>query len=190
MACDVRNKACEVRIKARSERGMALVSVVLMLTVLVILAHVLTEKVWQSTRQTADAANRKQLFWAAQAGIESARQRLTVGYVSSAGWQNFLTATTLLRYPAAPAWTTEINRLPVEIYLRDNPDGDGDVHSDNDLKVFVLARARGRRGTEAMIESLCGFDLSAVDSNDQQSGQPVTGTDLSSQPVNAYGITD
>jgi hypothetical protein len=173
-----------------NERGMALVSVVLMLTVLLTLAYILTEKVWQSTRQVADAANRKQVFWAAQAGIESARQRLKADYVSSAGWQSFLTATTLQKYPAAPAWTTEINGLPVEIYLRDNPDGDGDTRSDNDLKLFVLARARGRRGAEVMIESLCGFDLSIADGNAPQPGQSVAGTDLSSQPVNAYGITD
>ena len=196
MACELKIMACDVRAKARNksiagnERGMALVSVVLMLSVLLTLAHILTEKVWQSTRQVADAANREQIFWAAQAGIEAARQRLTADYASSGGWQNFLTATTLQRYPAAPAWTTEINGVPVEIYLRDNPDGDDDVRNDNDLKVFVLARARGRRGAEAMIESLCGFDLSAADGNGQQAGQSVAGTDLSSQPVNAYGITD
>jgi hypothetical protein len=85
----------------------------------------------------------------------------------------------------------EINGLPVEIYLRDNPDGDGDLRKDNDLKVFVLARARGRQGAEAIIESLCGFDLSVTSGW----GQPATsanaaGPSLSELPVRTYGVTD
>ncbi|MBW2689800.1 MAG: hypothetical protein JRC99_07720 [Deltaproteobacteria bacterium] len=177
---------------ACNERGMALVSVVVLLTVLLTLACLLTEKVWQSTRQSADAANREQIFWAAQAGIEAARQQLAAGYSSSGGWQTFLTAGTAQAYPAAPAWVTEINELPVEIYLRDNPDGDGDVRNDNDLKIFVLARVRGRRGTEAIVESLCGFDLPATAGYMAGAGQLTTesGADLSDQPVSTYGIAD
>lgn len=175
-----------------SERGMALVSVLLMLTVLLTLAHILTEKVWQSTRQTADAANREQVFWAAQSGIESARQQLAASYASSGGWQSFLTATEPRAYPQEPTWVNEINSLAVEIYLRDNPDGDGDVRSDNDLKIFVLARALGRRGTEIMVESLCGFDPPASDGNGPQSAPSATAAtvDLSSQPVSSYGLAD
>ena len=37
-----------------NERGMALINVVLLLSVLMAMAHLLAEKVWQSTRQTAD----------------------------------------------------------------------------------------------------------------------------------------
>ena len=174
-----------------NERGMALVSVIMTLTVLLILAHILTEKVWQSTRQAADSANREQLFWAAQAGVESARQRLGASYASSGGWQNFLMANTPLAYPAAPAWEVEINRQPVEIYLRDNPDGDGDVRHDNDLKIFVLARARGRRGNEAIVESLCGLDLSVTAGRDQP-GRSANAADasLSELPVTTYGVAD
>ena len=176
---------------ACNERGMALVSVVLMLTVLLTLAHILAEKVWQSTRQTADAANREQVFWAAQAGIESARQQLAVNYTSSGGWQDFLTADVSQRYPSVPAWVNDVNGLPVEIYLRDNPDGDSDVRSDNDLKIFVLARAQGRRGAETIVESLCGFALSATDGSTPQVGQTSgAGVDLASQPVSTYGIAD
>lgn len=176
---------------ACNERGMALVSVVLMLTVLLTLAHILAEKVWQSTRQTADAANREQVFWAAQAGIESARQQLAVNYASSGGWQSFLTADLPQAYPSAPAWVNEVNGLPVEIYLRDNPDGDGDVHRDNDLKIFVLARAVGRRGAESIVESLCGFALPAAGGSVTQAVQTSgAGIDLASQPVSTYGVAD
>lgn len=176
---------------ACNERGMALVSVVLMLTVLLALAHILAEKVWQSTRQTADAANREQVFWAAQAGIELARQQLAVNYVSTGGWQDFLTGDISQAYPAAPAWVNDVNGLPVEIYLRDNPDGDGDTRRDNDLKVFVLARAHGRRGAESIVESLCGFALPATGGSGPRAGQTAgAGVDLASQPVSTYGITD
>lgn len=173
-----------------NERGMALVSVVLLLTVLLTMAYILTEKVWQSTRQTADAANREQIFWAAQAGIEAARQRLAASYSSSKGWQTFLTAGTTRAYPAAPAWVTEVNGVVVEIYLRDNPDGDGDVRNDNDLKIFVLARAQGRRGAESMVESLCGFDLSATAGYAPVTGLGGSQTNLSGQPVSTYSVVE
>lgn len=173
-----------------NERGMALISVVVLLLVLLTLAGILTEKVWQSTRQIADAANREQIFWAAQAGIEAARQQLAADYVSSGGWQTFLTADEVQAYPVGPAWVTEVNGLPVEIYLRDNPDGDGDVRNDNDLKIFVLARARGHRGAEALVESLCGFNLPATAGHEVPGGSGSNQPSLSDEPVRTYGITD
>jgi hypothetical protein len=170
---------------------MALVSVMLMLTVLLILAHIFAEKVWQSTRQVAEASNRERVFWAAQAGVESARQWLSLSYANSGGWRTFLIADTPLAYPTEPAWVTEINGASVAIYLRDNPDGDDDVGVDNDLKVFVLARARGQQGTETMVESLCGLELPAEGGQ----GRPVlavtaAGPRLSEQPVSSYVIVD
>lgn len=139
------------------ERGVALVNVVVMLALLLALAHILAEKIWQSSRQVAGAAGRDQAFWAAQAGIEWARHRLAVEYRDSAGWQTCLAGGVAGRYPAMPAWTTASNGLGVEIFVRDNPDGDNDPGRDNDLKIFVLARARGPQGTETLIESLCGL---------------------------------
>jgi len=172
---------------ACNERGMALINVVLILSVLLAMAHVLAEKVWQSTRQTADANHREQVFWAAQAGIEAARQQLYANYASSGGWQTFLAAGTTRAYPTTPAWMTELNGVEVEIYLRDNPDGDDDVLRDNDLKVFVLARARGRVGVEAMVESLCGFSV-PENGEDDRSGW--TANELAEQPVATYGVSD
>ena len=177
---------------ACNERGMALVSVILILTVLLTMAHILAEKAWQSIDQRAVAAEREQVFWAAQAGIEVARRQLAADYASSEGWQSLLTVATLQAYPAAPAWVTTINGLSVEIFLRDNPDGDGDAGHDNDLKVFVLARAQGRRGTAAMVESLCGFELTGPASPTLQPARRAdgAGSDWSDQPVSTYGITD
>lgn len=174
-----------------NQRGAALVTVILLLTVLLTLAHILSEKIWQSTHLLLAADNREQVFWAAQAGIETARLQLAADYVNSAGWHNLLMADVAQEYPAAPNWQIEINGTPVEIYLRDNPDGDGDVQNDNDLKLFVLARARGRRGAEAVIESLCGFDLSnSGDAATRASTGTEAGADLADQPVSTYGIAD
>lgn len=167
-----------------NERGMALVNVVLMLTVLLALSQILVDKVWQSTRQGVAADSREQLFWAAQAGIESARRHLAADYVGSGGWQALLTADAALSYPASPAWTEVINGQPVDIFLRDNQDDD-DARHDNDLKLFVLARARSHNGGEAMIECLCGFDL-ASQASAASAETPLV--NLSELPASSYNI--
>ena len=85
------------------------------------------------------------------------------------------------------AWVTQVNGVEVDLYLRYNADGDGDVRRDNDLKVFVLARARRRAGVEVMVESLCGFS-SPENGEDDRSGVSVN--ELADQPVATYGISD
>jgi hypothetical protein len=166
---------------------MALVSVVLMLAVLLTMAHLLAEKVWQSTRQTAAANHREQVFWAAQAGIELARQQLSSNYSGTGGWQTLLSNGVERNYPATPVWVDEISGVRVEVFLRDNPDGDGDVLRDNDLKVFVLARARGRDGQEAMVESLCGF---SAPTSEEHNRSALSMHELAAQPLSTYGIAD
>lgn len=173
-----------------NQRGIALVSVVLMLAVLLTLSQILAEKIWQSTRQAGTANRQEQAFWSAQAGIETARQTLASSYADSRGWRNYLSGAGPA-YPDAPTWVSTVNGFPVEIFLRDNPDGDDDLRTDNDLKIFVLARARGPGGTEAMVESLCGFEQPSV-AGTTETGQ-ATGDmliDLSAQPVITYDIAD
>lgn len=176
---------------ACNQRGMTLVSVILILAVLLTLAHTLAQKIWQSTRQAGAADRRAQLYWAAQAGIEIARQRLADSYTDSRGWQSHLQLGTARAYPETPTWTARVNDISVAIFLRDNSDGDGDPRSDNDLKIFVLARAGGAEGGEAMVESLCRFNRPAT------AGTTVTGQaswslleQLSAQPVSSYDIAD
>jgi len=174
------------------ERGVALVNVVVLLTLLLALAQILAEKVWQSSRQAAGAVGREQAFWAAQAGIEGARHRLTSEYRSSAGWQGLLANGLAGRYASSPAWSTMNNGLPVEIFLRDNPDGDNDPRADNDLKIFVLARARGPHGAEALVESLCGLEPAANSAGYPQAGGtggPATeASDPTLLPVSTYAM--
>lgn len=175
---------------ACNQRGMALVSVILMLAVLLTLSQILAEKVWQSTRQSGAANRQEQAFWSAQAGIEAARQTLASSYADSRGWRNYLSDAGPA-YPDAPTWISTVNGFPVEIFLRDNPDGDDDLRTDNDLKIFVLARARGPGGAEAMIESLCGFEqpsAAGTTATGQATGDMLI--DLSAQPVITYDIAD
>jgi hypothetical protein len=72
------------------------------------------------------------------------------------------------RYPERPVFTTSIGQVTVDIFLRDNPDGDADPHRDNDLRVFVLARARTADGGDVLVESLCGF---APEASYRQAGE-------------------
>jgi type II secretory pathway pseudopilin PulG len=175
---------------ACNQRGMALVSVVVMLAVLLTLSHILAEKIWQSTRRVGAENRQEQALWATQGGIEAARQTLATSYADSRGWRNYLSSAGPA-YPDAPAWVSTVNGFPVEIFLRDNPDGDDDLRTDNDLKIFVLARARGPGEVEAMVESLCGFEQPSA-TGTTETGQ-ATGDmliDLSAQPVSTYDIAD
>jgi len=159
------------------DKGMALVSVVLMLAALLAMAQVLVEKIWQSTQQGVAADRREFLFWAAQSGLESARKRLAEGYLDSSGWQTLLTAAHARDYPESPAWVDHLNGQRVEVFLRDNEDGDDDFRHDNDLKIYVLLHAVGDVGGEALIESLCGFEATSIvagDSLSEASGDSFT----------------
>ena len=172
------------------DKGMALVSVVLMLAVLLAMAQVLVEKVWQSTRQGVAADRREFLFWAAQSGLESARKQLAEGYRASAGWQSFLSAGSVREYPATPAWFESSNGQQVEIYLRDNEDGDGDLRRDNDLKVYVLVRARGEAGGEVLLESLCGFETATGSGGSTNTTVTESFSDLVGQQERSLDIMD
>ncbi|NJC87001.1 MAG: hypothetical protein FIB02_00470 [Desulfuromonas sp.] len=141
------------------ERGMALVTVLFLLALLLVLALMLSEKVIRATRGVALAGARDQALQAAGAGIEWARHRLAATYPASSGWANYLAGAPVgERYPDTPAFSTVVGGVAVDIYLRDNPDGDADPRRDNDLKLLVLARARPANGPDVLVESLCGFD--------------------------------
>ncbi len=139
------------------ERGMALVTVIFLLALLLVLALVLCEKVLQATRRTASAGSRAQALSAAAAGIEWARDRLADEHRQGGGWNDWLAACGQEgHYPSAPFYRLEINRAAVEIYVRDNPDGDSNPRQDSDGRLFVLARVPLGDGGEVVIEGLCG----------------------------------
>jgi hypothetical protein len=145
------------------ERGLALITVLFLLALLMVLALMFGEKVIRATRGEALAGARDQALQAAGAGIEWARHLLAANYRSSSGWTTYLAgAPDGERYPATPVMSTAIGPVAVDIFLRDNPDGDADPRHDNDLKLFVLARARAGDGPEVLVESLCALDPAAT----------------------------
>lgn len=181
------------------ERGLTLVTVLLLLAMLMVMALVLGDKVINATRGTLQAGARAQGLQAAGAGIEWARHQLTTSYRGSNGWASYLAgALEGERYAATPAFTTAIGGVAVDIYLRDNPDGDDDPRRDNDLKLFVLARARPVNGSEIVVESLCGFETASggayhqAGQDSRHSGQAATDGPAEpwTAPVSAFHLRD
>lgn len=153
------------------ERGLALVSVLQLLALLLVIGLMLGEKVLRATRGEILAGVREQALQAAGTGIESARHRLATTYAASSGWALHLAGNPDgERYPESPVFTLTVGDVPVDIFLRDNPDGDADPRRDSDLKLMVLARARPRGGAAVMVETLCGFDAATAAGYRQSGG--------------------
>ncbi len=178
------------------ERGMALVTVLLLLALLLVLAMVLGERTLRTNRDAAENGAREQALQAATAAIEGVRPTLAGAYPLTNGWSTYLAdAGDGDHYPPAPALRVPVGGLDVELFLRDNPDGDNDPHRDDDLKLYVLARARTPLGPEAVIESLCVLDGSAgagytqAGGSADRNGQVETAgpTDLENAPVTRFG---
>ncbi|HKL25889.1 MAG TPA: hypothetical protein VJ910_06645 [Desulfuromonadales bacterium] len=168
------------------ERGMTLVTVILVLALMMVLALVLTDKVIQASRAAAAADRRQQALDAASAGIDWGRTRLAEDYAGSAGWQTYLSAAPgAHKYPAAPAFSLTVNGLPVELYIRDNADGDHDWRNDNDLRIYLLARVAVPTTAETVIEALCGIPtgLTAGSYRQLQPNHLFTGPDMEPGPV-------
>jgi hypothetical protein len=172
---------------------MALASVVFVLALLMVLAMILTDKVLKATRGRAASNAREQALSAANAGIEWGRLQLAATYAGSGRWHNYLSrATADLQYPPAPALTTVANGLQVEIFVRDNPDGDDDWQHDNDLRLFMLARARTPLGAEALIEAQCGFAAAHTATGYRQltADHTVTGPGPEPGPASQFHMND
>ena len=181
------------------ERGLALVTVLLLLALLLVLALVLGERVIRTTRDTACNGAREQALQAATAAIEWVRLPLTTTYRSTHGWSDHLSlAGDAERYPQEPAFHLPVGGYTGELYLRDNPDGDADPRRDNDLQLYVLARVRTPLGPEAVVESLCRLEGVAGDGYAQARGSAgregqmtVDGpTELATAPRSGFGLAE
>lgn len=175
------------------DRGMALASVIFVLALLMVLAMVLTNKVLQASRAAAAANARELSLNAASAGIEWGRLQLAANYAGSDQWRSYLaTAPTAGRYPSVPAFTISANSLQVDLFVRDNPDGDGDWQNDNDLRIFLLARVRTPHGGEMLVEALCARVAAgtATDYRQQTPDSAAAGPGLDPGPAQEFHITD
>ena len=127
---------------------MALVSVVLVLTVLLTLAHILTEKVWQSTRQTGRCRSIASRF--------SGRRRPELNRHGSDWPQSYPGSGRLAELAdgnhctglpgSAGLGHRDQRRRRSKFTCATTRTVTAMLRKDNDLKIFVLARARGRQG--------------------------------------------
>lgn len=140
---------------ASHDRGMALVSVLMLLALFLALGIMLSDKIMASIQNRTRAVSVTRGYWAATAGIEWARQQLVEQYRSSGGWQHYLAGNPTEGYPPTAQFKIISDGIPISLYLRDNPDGDDDPGYDNDLQVYLLARAGHDRTPQVWIESLC-----------------------------------
>ena len=175
------------------ERGMTLITVIFVLALLMVLALVLTDKVLRASRAAAAAGRCQQVLDAASAGLAQARLRLVENYAGSLGWQSYLSGSPgAHRYPEAPAFTLTIGDLPVEVYIRDNADGDLDWQHDNDLRLYLLARVAAPPAPETVVEALCGFPAGFAVNHYQQLQQraPSAGPGREPGPVATFPLAD
>lgn len=175
------------------EQGMALASVLFIMALLMLLALVLTDKVQQTTRSTSMAQRQTRNLDAASAGIAWARRQLAIRYASSGCWHDFLaTAPDTGSYPATPTFSLEFDGRFVELFVRDNPDGDDNWQQDNDLQLFLLARLPAEPGPETLVEALCGFtaDTAPGDYQQLQPGVLHAGPGEEPGPASDFQLTD
>ena len=181
------------------ERGLALVTVLLLLALLLVMALVLGERVIRTTRDTACNGAREQALQAATGAIEWVRQPLALSYLSTHGWSDHLAlAGVAERYPPDPVFRLPVGGYAAELYLRDNADGDDDPHRDNDLQLYNLARVRTPLGPEAVVESLCRLEGAAGDGYAQARGSAgrdgqvaVDGPgELTTAPRSGFGVAE
>ncbi len=147
-----------------NERGIALVTVIVMAAVLMVVGSLVAYKVMNSSRGAAVEGSKTKAYYAANAGIEWARRELSLRYSNTGKWNDLLSESPEEgRYPANPQLKPPggIDSIPVRIYIRDNID-DNDYKTDNDLWLFVLSEAEARDGSKTIVEAQCFLGTSGA----------------------------
>jgi len=172
----------------RDERGLALVSVILMTAVIMVIVSIVTYKVIRSTSASGTVGLKSKTYYAANGGLENARVELDAQYESSSYWQDFLDPDTAPGYtgPATnpqpdlylavdnllPAGFATVPPINLQILIKDNNDGDDNYAVDTDQLVMVNVQAqRAGDDTQTMVETRLLFDDSR-DSYSQLGGGP------------------
>jgi hypothetical protein len=159
----------------RDERGIALLTVIMMTAIMMVIVSLVAYKVLRSTRGSATEGLKTKTYYAASAGIDSARLELSEEYIASDYWKNILDPDTAPGYtgaatnPAADLYmrTTDLEPgnftanppLTVRVYIKDNNDGDGNYGIDSDQLVMVNVEAsEPNSGTTTMVEARLLYD--------------------------------
>lgn len=153
----------------RDERGIALLTVLMMTAIMMVIVSLVGYKVLRSTRGTATEGLKTKAYYAASAGVDSARLQLSEQYITSDYWQNILDPDPANITPAAdlymrsttlePAGFTTSPPLTLQVFIKDNNDGDSDYGIDTDQLVMVNVEAVAPDGrTSSMVEARLLYD--------------------------------
>ncbi len=142
----------------KSQRGSVLISVLVISIVLLILGSIFSYRIITSTNVSAVKMRKDKTYYLASRGIEDARRYLSNNYVSTNYWSTLLSNDGSYNQINSLSFTRD--NINVDVYVRDNEDWDNNYASDNDLKIYVLSIATGRRGAKTVIESLVFYDSS------------------------------
>lgn len=169
----------------RDERGIALVTVIFMTAVIMAIVSLVGYKVLRSIRGSAAEGVKTKTYYAANAGLDSARIYLSDNYISKNYWNYILDPDAEPGYSGAatepsedlymhnsdlePAGFTTDPPITVQVFVKDNNDGDNDYGIDTDQLVMVNVEARAVDGSSTMVEARLLYDDS-VDSYSQLGG--------------------
>ncbi|TYO99931.1 hypothetical protein EDC39_10191 [Geothermobacter ehrlichii] len=173
----------------RDDRGIALVTVIMMTACIMAIVTLVAYKVLRSTTDSVAVKSKAQTYHNANAGLENARLILNDQYKSSEFWHYFLDPDSDPNY-SGPATDPDQNKnlflratglvpanfgndpdLSIDVFVKDNDDGDGTNAVDTDQLILVNVRAQRTDGAVTMIESRLLFDDSE-DSYSQAGGGP------------------
>lgn len=173
----------------RNDRGVALVTVIMMTACIMAIVTLVAYKVLRSTTNSTSVRSKAVAYQGANAGLENARMVLNDNYKASQFWQYYLDPDSDPNYNGAatdpdanpdlflevpglvPANFTNDPNLNLSVYVRDNNDGDGTNAVDTDQMILVNVRATRSDGAVAMVESRLLYDDSE-ESYSQSGGGP------------------
>lgn len=157
-------------------RGIALVTVILMTAVIMVIVSLVGYKVIRSTAGSAAEGLKTKTYYAANSGLEVGRLYLSQNYVSSNYWADILTeggtpdADLYLRVEnMEPTGYVSNPPLTISSYIKDNND-DGNYAIDTDQLVMVNVEATTANGeVVTLVEARLLYDDS-IDSYAQLGG--------------------
>ncbi|RMF42474.1 MAG: hypothetical protein D6751_11990, partial [Deltaproteobacteria bacterium] len=143
----------------RNDRGVALITVIMMTGCIMAIVTLVAYKVLRSTTNSTSVRSKAVTYQGANAGLEYARMVLNDNYKASQFWQYYLDPDSDPNY-SGPATNPDTNpdlflevddlvpanfsgdpNLGLNVYVRDNNDGDGTNAVDTDQMILVNVRA-------------------------------------------------
>lgn len=168
------------------ERGIALMTVIFMTAVMMVIVSLVGYKVLRSTKGSAAEGIKTKTYYAANAGLDNARIYLSDNYINKNYWNYILDPDAEPGYTGSatnpsedlyqhsgdlePTGFATDPPIAVQVFVKDNNDGDGNYGVDTDQLIMVNVEAVAPDGrTTTMVEARLLYDDS-VDSYSQLGG--------------------